>query len=282
VADEEPKGLIEEEEAEAGAEQAAAERPPAAEPPVAEASAERPPTAEAPVDEAQPSAEPVPEAGAEPAQAQAPEADAPPPVGSVYPFDPNEEEEGPQAAASADEQADPEAAPEAAPEEPAQQADPEAAPEAEVPAGLVGRLLASRKRLLVAGLVLFCLGVVTAALLLPRLGTRPKPLSAGHQAADPSLRELEPFFLVGASEGEETLYKVEIAVKFADPSAAQHFDESVNPIRRDIYQFFSAAVEKGEVSAQKLELQEAVRDLVNARLGRGQAVKVYFREFLAV
>jgi hypothetical protein len=75
---------------------------------------------------------------------------------------------------------------------------------------------------------------------------------------------------------------VGIAVKFADPSAAQHFDESVNPIRRDIYQFFSAAVEKGEVSAQKLELQEAVRDLVNARLGRGQAVKVYFREFLAV
>lgn len=280
MADEEPKGLTGEEEAEAGAEQAAAEPPPAAEPPVAEppaeeppvaeASAERPPTAEAPVDEAQPSAESVPEAGAEPAQAQAPEADAPPPVGSVYPFDPNEEEEGPQAD----------------PEEPAQQADPEAdpeaAPEAEVPAGLVGRLLATRKRLLVAGLVLFCLGVVTAALLLPRLGTRPEPLSAGPLAADPSLRELEPFFLVGASEGEETLYKVGIAVKFADPSAAQHFDESVNPIRRDIYQFFSAAVEKGEVSTQKLELQEAVRDLVNARLGRGQAVKVYFREFLAV
>jgi flagellar basal body-associated protein FliL len=194
-------------------------------------------------------------------------------VGSVYPFDPNEEEEGPQAATSAAGQAEGAEGAEGAEE---------SASEAEVPAGLAARLLASRKRLLVAGLVLFCLGVVTAALLLPRLGTRPEPLSAGPLAADPSLRELEPFFLVGASEGEETLYKVGIAVKFADPSAAQHFDESVNPIRRDIYQFFSAAVEKGEVSAQKLELQEAVRDLVNARLGRGQAVKVYFREFLAV
>jgi len=160
----------------------------------------------------------------------------------------------------------------------------------EEPAGLVGRLSRLPRRLWAAnkwavggGVAALCLVVATAAVLLPGRGDR-KAEAPVVQAApvDRSLRLLDPFIFTGKAEGDETIYKIGLAVQFSDPTAARHFDDSMNAARYDIYNFFTSAVEQQPLGAQKAEIQEAVRELLNARLGAGQVVKVYFREFLAV
>ena len=206
-------------------------------------------------------------------------------MGSVYSFDPNAPEEAPLYP-----QAAPQAAPEAA-QEAAAQPQKEEEEETPSPGGLgglwrlPGRLSSGRKGLLAAGLILFCLGVGTAALLLPRPGQEAQEAAAPRPAPvrDASTRSLDPFiFAAGGGAGEETFYKVGLAVQFADPAAARLYDDSVNAVRRDIYDFLSHAAEQEGLPQRKAQVQEAVRDLINARLGAHQAVKVYFRELLVV
>jgi len=160
----------------------------------------------------------------------------------------------------------------------------------EEPAGLVDRLSRLPRRLWAAnkwavggGVAALCLVVATAAVLLPGRGDR-KAEAPVVQAApvDRSLRLLDPFIFTGKAEGDETIYKIGLAVQFSDPTAARHFDDSMNAARYDIYNLFTSAVEQQPLSAQKAEIQKAVRELLNARLGAGRVVNVYFREFLAV
>jgi flagellar basal body-associated protein FliL len=146
-----------------------------------------------------------------------------------------------------------------------------------------GELCWSRKGLLAAGLALFCLGAATAGLFLPQAA--PRKVVTPQKVApegDKLTRKLQPFIFVGKSGGEETVFKVGLALQFADEEAARRFEASLDAARRDIYDFLSRKVEQKSLTAQKDELQEAVRNLLNARFGSGQVVRVYFSEFLAV
>lgn len=262
---------------EAPAQEAAGDAAETAEPAPQEAAEDTPEAAEPAPREAAAEAAEEAAASGEPQVPQKPEASPDvPPVGSVYPFDPEAEEAAAGASSEAAESEE-----EAADEE--EEVGLPQGPWGRV-AALSGGLLATRNGLIGAAAVLLCLGLGAAALLVPRLGddghARRRP--AVQEVVDPTLRALEPFFFMAAADGEETVYKIGIAVKFADAAAARRFDEEASLVRRDIYQFFSGAMERGALSAQKEELQGAVRDIFNARLGPGLAVKVYFREFLAV
>lgn len=149
--------------------------------------------------------------------------------------------------------------------------------------GRLARLWAGNRRLVVVGLVVFCLGAASSALLLPRGGkdtpSAPKPVSLPENALT---RKLEPFIFAGRGEGEGTIFKIGLALEFSDDAAVRDFDRGVETARRDIYQYLSQGVDHRGLPERKAELQEQVRQLINAKLGPGRVVKVYFSEFLAV
>ncbi len=152
---------------------------------------------------------------------------------------------------------------------------------------LAGRLWETRRRLVLGAAAGLCAVVVAAGLLWPRAAhERPevgRAVTSGISLeADARTRLLEPFIFAAPSTGEQTIFKVGLAVEFADREAACQFDSNLSAARRDIYHLLQRAVEQQSLAEQKAALQEGVRGLLDARLGQGRVLRVYFSEFLAV
>jgi hypothetical protein len=165
-----------------------------------------------------------------------------------------------------------------------------APPEAEAPAGRLaswmrwGLGLWGTRKWLLTGLAVGGLLIAAVGLLLPEGKSKGAPavVKSAAPVADERVRTLDPFIFVEPTASEDAIFKVALAIEFTDVEAARRFDGSLSAARRDLYYFLSREVAGKSLPAQTAELQEGVRQVLNARLGPGQVVKVYFRELLAV
>ncbi|MFH0810811.1 MAG: flagellar basal body-associated FliL family protein [Pseudomonadota bacterium] len=147
----------------------------------------------------------------------------------------------------------------------------------------VGRLPANRRNVVVAAAAAAAV-VMLLVLFWPTAGERPRRHGpVGREASVPGRTcTLDPFIFAGPSEGEQTIFKITLAIYFTTDDGERLLSENLSAVRRDIYYFLSHSVAERSFPGQKAELQEQVRNILNARFGAGQVERVYFRDFLVV